>query len=682
MGTQLNQEGFIKPKSKSSRRKWLYGSAAVVVVLGIGIPVTLHSLGAKPPIPASDIYQVGYGSVTQTASSSGTLQVPQQIDLNFTGSSGVLASLSAKVGQHVKKGQVLATLNDATAKIAVEQAQTGVTQAEANVQSDEAKLTQTKEGATSAQLTQDEITLSKTKATLQSAQQSYQDQISLYNDRTSQEQAVQNAQNTLTTDEAKVNDTTTLNSDQQKLQAAQATLAADKSTLAQDQTQYGNITQAQVESAYQAYQNELADQQGWEQGAYVGTDPYSAAVQQDSTYYSGLNSDYNALQTAKQTYTQQQATVAELENQVTSDQSAIAQAKQQVVQDQQALKLAEQTYNNRASAQQALDQAKSQVSQDKLAVQSAAATVNADKQPPDPATLQEAQATLTAGQAALQSAEAQLQSAQLQEQETQLTAPITGVITQVNIQPGETVSSSTAAIVLDDTVSSDLQDNIQVSESQIGSIKPGEPMTFTATAYPGQSFTGDVVQVYPTPTVTNNVTQYTVLASVQNPAGTLKAGMTTNVTIQTASKSHVLIIPAVALQTLGNLEGVYVYGSTKGAQTVGVGAKFGNTASGLGKPGQTSKSGTHFSGGSGSVRTSGSSTGTKSFAFGGKNLPSNVHFQPIKVGLMGTSTVEVTQGLTAGEKILISIPGQAATTSSSSGATLHPGRFGGGGRQG
>ncbi|MCL6560989.1 MAG: biotin/lipoyl-binding protein [Firmicutes bacterium] len=107
------------------------GSAAVLVVGGVAIYYTRSHASAS--IPASDLYTVGYGSVAQTISTSGTLQANQQVNLSFL-ENGTIKSVNVKVGQTVKAGQVLATLDDSAIKPQLVSAEAALSSAEANLQ--------------------------------------------------------------------------------------------------------------------------------------------------------------------------------------------------------------------------------------------------------------------------------------------------------------------------------------------------------------------------------------------------------------------------------------------------------------------------------------------------------------------------------------------------------------------
>lgn len=280
------------------------------------------------------------------------------------------------------------------------------------------------------------------------------------------------------------------------------------------------------------------------------------------------------------------------------------------------------------------------------------------------------------------------------------------MVSQVNGTVGQTPTGTNSSpfIEIVDTNASDLQVQIQVSESQITQIIKGDPVTLTASAYPGVNFTGSITQVYPTPTTTNNVTQYTVIATVKNQNGDLKDGMTGNVDIQTAQASNVVVVPAIALQQVNGQEGVYVVDSTSGSgsgtsgTSSGGNGGFGGRGSGSNSSGGFGGSGNFGGGSGGQGGQSGGRGGSSGFQRGGgfgrgttltvngSNLPSNVHFQRVQVGLMGSSEVQITSGLQAGQQVLVQLPESATTTSTGSfgggSATGAARRFSGGGGRG
>jgi HlyD family secretion protein len=87
-----------------------------------------------------------------------------------------------------------------------------------------------------------------------------------------------------------------------------------------------------------------------------------------------------------------------------------------------------------------------------------------------------------------------------------------------------------------------------VDESDVGRIRPRQPVAVRVDAFPDRTFTGTVAQVRLQPIVEQNVTTYATVIDVPNPTLTLKPGMTANVTIEIARRDHAVLIPNAALR--------------------------------------------------------------------------------------------------------------------------------------
>ena len=712
MASHVIQPGHL-PRTKFGKvNRWVW-IGGVVVVVGAGALAYSHFSKPKVTIPADDLYTVGYGSVVQTISAAGTIQPLQQINLNFSGASGTINTIAVGIGQQVKKGQILATLSDATIGPEIQAAQASVAAAQANmatleqgptaatIATDEASvqhaelvlagaqrqyqdlLTNVKASTNQSltteenQVTQDKMAVTAAEASVSSAQVKLQQaQASI----SSEQQALTAAQSQLTSDKA------LLTTDQAVLANAQQTLTADQATLSQDQTLYGTLA-SQYQTDEQAYQNALLDYNSW---SGYGNNPYSTEVSTTGQAATQAENAYNTIQNAKNTVQSDQTAILSDEQKIQADQSTIQSAEANIQSAEADLAVANQTSASSSSstdnilsvqaAQTSLQQAEISLQSAQSAYQGALNTLAADEnvtQSSNQTSIDQAKSTialdenavtsakdqlvqaetpptaaqLAQDQAAIQSAQAQLASTKATQSDTVLTAPISGVIVASNYQPGDSVTVSTPVFVLDNTIKSDLEVNVDVAEADIGQIKPGEPVTVTASAYPNAVFHGAVMQVEPNPQVVNSVTEYTVLTSVNNPTGQLLPGMTTNVSIQTAKASHVLTIPAVALQTVGSTEGVYVHFSNASAIRKVFLAKH-----------------KHF-------KPKADVSKSRSFAASS----GGVVFVPVKIGVFGTSSVQVERGVFSGEQILLVSPTSINVKSSSFRGGLLGGRLHGGG---
>ncbi len=165
-------------------------------------------------------------------------------------------------------------------------------------------------------------------------------------------------------------------------------------------------------------------------------------------------------------------------------------------------------------------------------------------------TYNQAVAQIALDKAAIQQQEATLKQAQLNLNYTDIRSPVDGTVVARNVDVGQTVAASFQTPVLF-LVAQDLtkmQVDANVSESDIGYVKQGEPGDFKVDAFPDRVFHGIVGQVRQAPITVQNVVTYDVVINVNNPELLLMPGMTANLTIVTARRDQAVRIPVDALR--------------------------------------------------------------------------------------------------------------------------------------
>lgn len=109
---------------------------AVLVVAGSGLGVYFGTRSDSAAVQASSTTQtVSTGTIRQSVSASGTLAPAQQKSLTFS-VAGTVTAVRVAEGDRVRKGQVLATVDSASAASTVAQARATVASARAQVDSD------------------------------------------------------------------------------------------------------------------------------------------------------------------------------------------------------------------------------------------------------------------------------------------------------------------------------------------------------------------------------------------------------------------------------------------------------------------------------------------------------------------------------------------------------------------
>ncbi len=146
-------------------------------------------------------------------------------------------------------------------------------------------------------------------------------------------------------------------------------------------------------------------------------------------------------------------------------------------------------------------------------------------------------------QAAFRQAEAALRWAQLQLEQTALRAPLSGVVLERRIQPGEYAAPGVPLLVVAelDTV----RVHLAVSETQVAALRVGQPVPVTVDALPGRVFPGRVEGW--SPAADARTRSFLVKVRVPNPDGSLRPGMFARGRIAVRSRVDVPAVPVDAL---------------------------------------------------------------------------------------------------------------------------------------
>jgi HlyD family secretion protein len=164
--------------------------------------------------------------------------------------------------------------------------------------------------------------------------------------------------------------------------------------------------------------------------------------------------------------------------------------------------------------------------------------------------LDAAEAQLAQSNAQLLTREAAVENANVDLARCTIRSPIDGIVIAKQTEEGKTVAASLNAPVLF-TIANDLakmQITAAVAESDIGSVREGQAVTFTVDAFPNRSFNGRVSQVRNAAKTVSNVVTYDTIIDVDNRDLRLRPGMTANVSVIVASREDTLRLPNSALR--------------------------------------------------------------------------------------------------------------------------------------
>ena len=137
-------------------------------------------------------------------------------------------------------------------------------------------------------------------------------------------------------------------------------------------------------------------------------------------------------------------------------------------------------------------------------------------------------------------------------------APVSGTIIAAPVTVGQVISSATSSVsggttLLQMADLSRVRIRALVSETDIGSLHPGQSASVSVDAYPQRPFRGSVEKIEPQAVVQQSVTMFPVLVSISNEAGILLPGMNGEVTVVVDERTGVPAVPLDAVRTMREL---------------------------------------------------------------------------------------------------------------------------------
>ncbi len=155
-------------------------------------------------------------------------------------------------------------------------------------------------------------------------------------------------------------------------------------------------------------------------------------------------------------------------------------------------------------------------------------------------------ADIEAAEANILSAQGNLQSAQAAYNNTIIRAPADGTITSIDIKVGELTTAQKQVMILQDVSRLYLEANI--NEADISSVVIGQPVEVTFDAFgPDKKYSATISHIDPASTVVSGVVNYKIQAEIAGDTGTIRPGMTANMTIVVEDKKQVLVVPSRAI---------------------------------------------------------------------------------------------------------------------------------------
>ncbi|MEA3342135.1 MAG: efflux RND transporter periplasmic adaptor subunit [Chloroflexota bacterium] len=157
---------------------------------------------------------------------------------------------------------------------------------------------------------------------------------------------------------------------------------------------------------------------------------------------------------------------------------------------------------------------------------------------------------IEAAQLQIDQARASLEQVQLQLADATLIAPLAGTVTALDIQPGEMASAGQAAVVVISDLSV-LEVEINLDETDVAQVAVGQETLVSVDAFPEAELSGEVTYIAPVAETQSGVVLYAVTVRIAPTEFPIRAGMTADVEIVSASQAGALIVPLRAISSEG-----------------------------------------------------------------------------------------------------------------------------------
>ncbi len=491
--------------------------AAIIAVLAVlavgGVWLYQTRIAAQTTTDSgtyTQVVAVQQGDLSASISVVGALGAVQQATLAFDRLSGVtnLLTLDVAAGNAVEAGQTLAAVDSAPYQQALDQARTALQQAEQT-------LADLQEPPTELDITEADLAVADARLKLEQALAAQAD-LQTSPDVSDELAAVLTAQDNLA------------------LARLQQTLAEHDSLARSERN---------LQYSIQWRQRRIADLQALQAQGKANLEQISEIEDQ------------------QEALAEDQADLARVQAQ---RQISLQAAAAQVANAQVELAAAQKALAEAQSSADALDLARAEVN-----VQSARVNLQAAEEAradldagPDAVKLAAAQADVDKKRLAVADAEADLAG-------TTLLAPFGGTVLETNVQPGNRISAGSPVLTLANM--DELQVVASVDETTIRQIAAGQSASISFDAFPGQTFRGEVLSVPLQGSLQGGVMVYEVPISLQGAdALPLLVGMTANVAINVGQAQNALLVPSMAVQTVGGMAQVLAPNASDPANPVAV----------------------------------------------------------------------------------------------------------------
>lgn len=487
-------------------KKWII-IIIILVVLLVSVGAVLAAIGKLPFIKkdnkrATSALRTTFverGDITVTVSATGVIEPLVTVEVRSK-ASGAITKMAVETGDKLNAGDLIAEIEKTYTQADVEQAEADLKSAQAR-RAQAVMNIELQKQQVEAQIKQAQTNVADAETRLAQLQE----QIRLEKEANARQ--IREAENDLLMANLRLEQAK--NPRPENVKRAKAAVDQAKSSMELAEAEYNRIkslhqksfvSKAEVDSAKAKYESAKSQ--------------YESALEQ--------------LKLTEQPSSEEDIKLAELN--VKKAELALAAAKQKIEQEK---------YREKD-----LELYKSQLEDAKLALQQA---LDNRKQ------IDVKQKDLESAEASVKRAEVALKNAKDKLADTVVRAPISGVILTKNVEEGQVISSSMGAMASAGTLLVTMANldrvyvKTDVDETDIGKVKPGQPVTIVVEAFPDRKFRGEVLKIEPQGKTVQNVTTFNVTTELENPNGILKPGMNASVEILVVDLKDVLVVDNSAI---------------------------------------------------------------------------------------------------------------------------------------
>ena len=531
-----------KPKKPHSWKKWTVIGGVLLIAFGL----IYSGMGSAKKVQYETVL-AKRADLIQEVSVTGRVKPSDSADLAFE-MGGKVEKVEVAVGNSVKAGQILVSLNSDDLKAQLRQAEAGVQSAQAQLsqyqagfESQQSKLAELRAGTRP-----EEIQLAET--AVYSAQKSWED-----------------AKRNLETVESKADVDLTENLNNAVTEVAKAANIGKTALLTLTDIQYAHFNIQDQDSIALSNTKAIAvsallgasDAGRWINnslgGLTGGAFGDANAAQLDASpekIEKALVSILDGLRKAKialesvpliSVVTSVERSSLDAEKTNVNNEIISVSAKQQAIQVQKAMS---QNSISTAESQESTAKNALATARDQLVLKQAGYTPEQIKG--QEAQVRQAQANISSQKAMIAQAAANVQSIQARIDKSILKAPLSGVVTKQEAKVGEIVSPN--AVIVSLISEAKYQVEADVAEVDIAKIKVGNESRVTLDAYGSAvEFKAQVTKIDPAETIMEGVPTYKTTLEFTADDPRIRSGMTANLDVLTDSRKNVIVIPQRAV---------------------------------------------------------------------------------------------------------------------------------------